>query len=118
MPASRGLTSAEPFIEEQQISTKPYVMVAEIIDIVEGSQAQSNGLQIGDLIVEYSGVRIRNARELVQEAGKTSIDQQVEMIVIRDKLPVPFILQGGFIGVKIRTQRILSEEFPMAVLKD
>jgi hypothetical protein len=78
MPASRGLTSAEPFIEEQQIRSKSYVMVAEIIDIVEGSQAQSNGLQIGDLIVEYSGVRIQNARKLVQEAGKTSIDQQVE----------------------------------------
>jgi S1-C subfamily serine protease len=118
MPASRGITSALPLIEEQQRNSKSYVTAALIVDIVEGSQAQSNGLRIGDLIVEYSGVRIRNARELVREAGKTSIDQQVEMIVIRDKLPMPFILEGGFIGVKIRTQRILSEELPRDVLED
>ncbi len=118
LPASRGLTSALPFVEDQQISTNSYMTVAEIIDIVDGSQAQSNGLRIGDLIVKYNGVRIRNSRELVQEAGKTTTDQQTELIVLRDKLAVPFILHGGFIGVKIRTQRISSKDFPMAGLGD
>jgi hypothetical protein len=118
LPVSGLLPRADFFGEKQPIPEQSYLNAVEIVEVVKDSQAQTIGLQTGDFVVEYDGVRIRNARQLVNEAGNTTTDQQVEMIVLRDQLPVSFILHGGFIGIKIRTRRIAQQDFSVVGSKE
>lgn len=84
--------------------------VAQIQSIVEFSQAESLDLTAGDIILEYDGVRINSAQQLVDEVEGKDESSQVEMIVIRDKKPMRLILAGGMIGVRIVTKKISKEE--------
>lgn len=89
---------------------KEFVSVAEIQSVLDSSQAKSLGLLEGDLIIEYDGVRIRSAQQLVSEVEKKSSQNQIEMIVIREKIPMRLILSGGFVGVKVMTRNIPQED--------
>jgi hypothetical protein len=86
------------------------ISVAQIMSVVESSQAQSLDLTAGDIIIEYDGVRISSAQQLVEEVEKKAENSQVDMIVIREKNSMRLILAGGTIGVRIRTKNISYEE--------
>ena len=86
------------------------VNVAQIQSILEFSQAESLDLTAGDIIIEYDGVRIAGAQQLVEEVEKKAGNSQVEMIVIREQEPMRMILAGGIIGVRIMTKTISQEE--------
>lgn len=90
---------------------KEFVSIAQIQSIVEASQAESAGLQEGDIILEYDGVPISSAQQLVSEVEKKAANSQIEMVVVRQKIPTRLILSGGFIGVRIMTQKIPRTEF-------
>jgi membrane-associated protease RseP (regulator of RpoE activity) len=86
------------------------ISVAQIMSVVEFSQAQTLDLTAGDIIIEYDGVRISSAQQLVEEVEKKAENSQVDMIVIREKNSMRLILAGGTIGVRIRTKNISYEE--------
>jgi hypothetical protein len=86
------------------------ISVAQIMSVVESSQAESLDLTAGDIIIEYDGVRISSAQQLVEEVERKAENSQVDMIVIRDKDPMRLFLAGGTIGVRIRTKNISYEE--------
>ena len=103
------MTTSENVQMDQKDQLEP-LSVAQIQSIVEFSQAESLDLIAGDIIIEYDGVRITSAQQLVEEVEKKSEKSQVEMIVIREKNPVRLILAGGIIGVRIMTKKISKEE--------
>ena len=110
MPDSiSDITTSENVQMDQRDQVEP-LSVAQIQSIVEFSQAESLDLIAGDIIIEYDGVRITSAQQLVEEVEKKSENSQVEMIVIREKNPVRLILTGGIIGVRIMTKKISREE--------
>jgi S1-C subfamily serine protease len=78
--------------------------------VVENSQAQDQGLLKGDLIVEYDGIMIRDSRKLVKATQKKSAAESVTITVLRDQIPMQFVLDAGFIGVRIRNQSVPNEE--------
>jgi hypothetical protein len=86
------------------------ISVAQVMSVVEFSQAQSLDLTAGDIIIEYDGVRISSARQLVKEVEKKAENSQLDMIVIREKNTMRLVLAGGTIGVRIRTKNISFEE--------
>jgi hypothetical protein len=71
---------------------------------------ESAGLLQGDIILEYDGVPINSARQLVSEVEKKSQISQIEMVIVRQKIPTRVILNGGFIGVRILTNKIPRDE--------
>ena len=97
-------TSIEPSTKVTR--SKETVTVAVIKSVIDSSQADSAGLMPDDLIVEYDGVRINNAAQLVAEVRKKSDESTIEMIVVRDQSPLRIVVQGGFLGVRIQTERI------------
>ena len=103
------ITTSENVQMDQSDQIEP-LSVAQIQSIVEFSQAESLDLITGDIIIEYDGVRITSAQQLVEEVEKKSENSQVEMIVIREKNPVRLILAGGIIGVRIMTKKISKDE--------
>jgi predicted metalloprotease with PDZ domain len=86
------------------------VSIAQIQSIVEASQAESAGLQEGDIILEYDGVPITSAQQLVSEVEKKAANSQIEMVVVRQKITTRLVLGGGFIGVRIVTLKIPRTE--------
>ncbi len=103
------ITRSENVQTDQRNRVEP-VSVVQIQSIVEFSQAESLDLIAGDIIIEYDGVRISSAQQLVAEVEKKAENSQVEMIVIREKNPMRLILAGGIIGVRIMTKKISKEE--------
>jgi hypothetical protein len=87
------------------------VTVAVIKSVLESSQAEALDLMQGDIIVEYDGIRINSAAQLVKEVKKKSANSQVEMIVVRAKMSRRLILQGGVIGVRITTEKVSKQEY-------
>ena len=90
------------------------ISVAQVMSVVDFSQAQSLDLTAGDIIIEYDGVRISSAQQLVEEVEKKAKNSQVDMIVIREKNSMRLILAGGKIGVRIRTKNISYDEVDVA----
>jgi hypothetical protein len=87
------------------------VGIAQIQSVIEASQAESAGLQEGDIILEYDGVSISSAQQLVSEVEKKSANNQIELVIVRQKILSRLILSGGFIGVRVMTKKIPRSEF-------
>ncbi len=88
------------------------VRVVEIVGVVDGSQAQEIGLEKGDLIVEYDGAELDRPSSLVAETKKKSPDEMVEILIWRDGGPMRFFVNGGYIGVRIRSKRVPKNLMP------
>jgi hypothetical protein len=88
-----------------------FVDVAQIQSIIASSQAEKVGLLEGDIIIEYDGVLITSAQQLVAEVEKKAANDRVEIVIVRDKAPQRLTLSGGFIGIRIKTTKIPKEEF-------
>ena len=88
------------------------VRMVEIVDVVDGSQAQEIGLKKGDLIVEYDGAELDRPSSLVAETKKKSPDEMVEILIWRDGGPMRFFVNGGYIGVRIRSKHVPKNLMP------
>jgi len=110
-----GPDATEP---TQRIAAEPkpvadvQVRTVEVLDVVEGSQAQEIGLKKGDIIVEYDGVRLNRSSLLVAETKKKSPEEQVEILILRDGIPMRFYANGGYIGVRIRSKLVPKNALP------
>jgi len=106
-----GLDSTEPPMDIPRIEHRPATAPAvEILEVFEGSQAEALGLEEGDVIVAYQGVRITSAYHLWQEVKKQTASDQVDMLAMRNGEPMPLILNGGLIGIRIKTVKVFQEE--------
>ena len=110
VPDSMSDITPSENVQTGQGSPVEPLSVAQVQSIVEFSQAESLDLTAGDIIIEYDGVRITSAQQLVEEVKNKTENSQVEMIVIREKSPMRLILAGGIIGVRIITKNISKEE--------
>jgi C-terminal processing protease CtpA/Prc len=111
VPEASSNTSSASRASRSDNSQNEFVSIAEVRSIVEASQAESAGLQEGDIILEYDGVPISSAQQLVSEVKKKAANSQIEMVIVRQKIPTRMILSGGFIGVRITTRKIPRSEF-------
>ena len=84
--------------------------VAQVQSIVEFSQAESLDLLAGDIILEYDGVRITSAQQLVDEVKEKDENSQVEMVILRSNYPIRLVLAGGMIGVRVLTKQISKQD--------
>ena len=104
--------------QSNRLKRQEFVNVAEIQSIIASSQAESLDLLEGDIIIEYDGVPINDAQQLVNEVERKTSNNQVEMVVVREKTPRRLILGSGFIGVRVMTRKIPKEEFNTYSLSD
>ncbi len=52
--------------------------------VIPSSPAEKSGLRVGDVIVEFNGLRIENDGHLVKQVGLTPVGSRVAMIIYRD----------------------------------
>lgn len=111
VPAATSDVTSLSISPEDIEQDEEFVSVAQIQSIVESSQAESADLEAGDLIIEYDGVPITSAQQLVSEVEKKTAKNQIEMVVVRQKNRSRLIISAGFIGVRITTKKISRAEF-------
>ena len=111
VPEATSDVSSLPISPKDPEQKNETVNVAQIQGIVESSQAESVDLQAGDLIIEYDGVPITSAQQLIGEVEKKIAKSQIEMVVVRQKIRSRLIISAGFIGVRITTKKISRAEF-------
>ncbi len=56
---------------------------ARLSQIEAGSPAEAAGLQAGDVIVQFNGVRIENDNHLITVVGLTPVDNEVPVVIYR-----------------------------------
>jgi serine protease Do len=62
---------------------KPYG--ALVAQVVEGSPAETAGIQTGDIIVEFEGKEINLSSELPQLVGRVKVGETVKLKIVRNK---------------------------------
>ncbi|MFC1533749.1 hypothetical protein ACFL7M_10330 [Thermodesulfobacteriota bacterium] len=103
LPEAKDNTSSiSNRVNREGIQDKPLTAV-RIQGIIDGSQAETLGLLEGDIIIEYDGIEIQTARQLISETRKRAHKEQIDMTVMRDNVLIPFVLRGGLIGIRIKT---------------
>lgn len=105
-PKSEGTIRISDDVPSLSQPVEEYVTVVRIDKIIEDTQAESLGFQSGDIILEYGGVKIRSSQQLVEEVKKTTPDEEVELLVLSNGIADRYMVNGGFIGINIRTVRI------------
>lgn len=114
-PEARQIVSPEPpsspseSIQSEDKEPNPSAGAAEVLSIVSGSQAEGLDIQKGDIILEYGGIKISRAAELVKESRKKPPDEEVELLVLRNGEQVRVNVKGGFIGVRIKSVNVPTE---------
>jgi len=88
---------------------RPPARAVAVQSIIDDTQAQEADLKKGDIILEYGGIKITRAAELVKESKKRTADEEVELLVIREGEQVRVSVKGGFIGVRIKTVNVPTE---------
>lgn len=87
----------------------PSAQAVRVFKVLEGTQAMALGLQEGDLILEYDGLRITDTQQLMEEVKKKSDMGSVEMVVVRNGEILRYHLAGGKIGIQIGTGMVPPE---------
>jgi hypothetical protein len=93
-------------------ATAPVVRIQRVF---AETQAEGAGLERGDFIIAYNGVLIRHHSELIVQTRQTAPEDQVELVIARDYGARRLTIEGGTIGIGIRTIRIFKEEYDMYV---
>jgi hypothetical protein len=80
----------------------------KVLDILEESQAETLNLMPGDLVISYDGARISTANQLIKLVKSKPDSEVVDMTVLRDGRKVNLVLNGGRIGIRIKTVAVTS----------
>lgn len=70
--------------EESVLSGSARVEGARVTAITARSPAESADIRIGDVIVQFDGIRIEDDSHLINLVGLTPVDKEVELRLIRD----------------------------------
>ena len=109
VPESQKKGLPQSPIDTPEAPPEDHSTAIEVVEVISGSQAIDLGIERGDLILEYDGKRLNRASELADEAKARSSDEVMEMVVLRNKGRIRFFVNGGFIGIRVRTAKVLKE---------
>lgn len=84
--------------------------VAYVRDVLENTTAEKIGLQPGDIIIEYDGVKISHFSTLKKQTRLAAHKPAVSMTIVRDRAPLRMFLEPGVIGVVMGLQKIPARE--------
>ena len=84
---------------EQYLAATGRSTSVAIGSVIESSPGQRAGLLAGDEILRYDGTRIFSTRELVEHTMQGDPGQSIVVDIVRDGVPMQFVLPRGPIGV-------------------
>ena len=109
LPGAQADNYPTATLANQKENLPESVEAVRVVVVIDGTQAQSVGLMEGDIILEYGGLKIGSADELIKATKTKTNTDQVEILVLRENYQLRFILHGGLIGVRIQNESIAKE---------
>lgn len=107
LPASDSLETIQKPLARQLESEKKTLSLpsstVQIKAVLPGTQAERIPLEPLDYILAYNGHRVQNAQGLIAHVKQYANQDWVSLFIVRNKIPMEFILEGGFIGVQVIT---------------
>lgn len=108
LPASDSLEPIQKPLARQMESKGKKTMplpssTVQIKAVLPGTQAERIPLEPEDYILAYNGHRVQNAQGLIAHVKQYTNQDWVSLLIVRNKIPMEFILEGGFIGVQVIT---------------
>lgn len=79
-----GVTLGDVSAEKAQSLKLPAVAGALVNSVQKGSAAAKAGIETGDAIIEFDGVRVRSSAEMRRLISETPAGRTVEMKIVRD----------------------------------
>ncbi|MDC1143195.1 PDZ domain-containing protein, partial [Planctomycetota bacterium] len=70
-----------------------------VTQVFDNSQAAKAGIKVGDLLVEYGGVEIKNWRHVGQAKRAVKDGVATQVVVVRNGQMLTFPIKGGTIGI-------------------
>jgi hypothetical protein len=87
---------------EQYLAANGRPTAVQVSSVMEASPGQVAGLQSGDQITGYGGLRVFNTMELTQQTMQGVPGDSVVVDIVRDGAPMQIVLPRGPIGVTTR----------------
>jgi len=84
---------------EQYLAANGRPTAVRITSVIESSPGQVAGLQSGDQITGYGGLRVFNTMELTRQTMQGELGGSVVVDIVRDGAPMQIVLPRGPIGV-------------------
>ena len=109
LPGAKADNYPTATLANQKENLPNTVKSVKVVGVIDGTQAQSVGLMKDDIILEYGGLTIGSANELIKATKTKTNTDQVEILVLRENYRLRFILNGGLIGVRIQNESIAKE---------
>jgi len=97
------LSLLKSYKNKYQIQTPETIVL--VVHVVEGSQAQSIGIQKGDIIKSYFGNTLKTSKELIKivSANANSKHKKINITIIRNGESIELHANPGRLGVQIET---------------
>jgi serine protease Do len=73
----------------------PRLSGARLLKIEANSPAEAAGLQSGDVVLQFNGVRVDNDTHLVNIVGLTEVDTEVPIVVFRNRQALALKVRVG-----------------------
>jgi S1-C subfamily serine protease len=74
----------------------------EVMKVVAGSQSETIGTEIVDIIAKYNGEAVRTPQELYNQILQNTHREKIEMVVYRDRNLMIFSVKGGKLGLGVK----------------
>ncbi len=87
------------FEYEQYLAATGQSTAVAVTQVLTDSSAQSAGLKVGDVIVDFDGERVFNMIELTDQAGNGEPNEVVLINIERNGVPMQFALPRGTLGI-------------------
>jgi len=81
----------------------------QIVNVMQDSPAQQNGLNAGDMIISYNGARVFTTQEMQELASGGDPSAWVLLEISRDGEPLNVYMPGGPLGIRLTTGRVLPQ---------
>jgi len=110
LDAKESLTDLPPEVQKLQKGKKTITRMVMIKAVILNSQADKIGLQTGDFILKYDGIKISKKDDLINAAKATRNKERIELLIMRNSEEKRFKIKGGPLGIKIDEQTVLREK--------
>ena len=76
-----------------------------LAEVLESSPAAAAGLQSGDEMIHYDGLRVFRPRDLLRHTASGQKGEWVDVAVMRDGVVLRYHVRRGALGVRLSTEK-------------
>ena len=110
LKGEKALLPAKKSGRKDQKKAEELRQVTHVRDVIKNTTAHRVGIEPGDIVLEYDGVKITHYNELKKQTQLKAHKSQVSMLIVRDRMPQRLFLDSGTIGIVMGLSKMPAHE--------